>query len=57
MGTMRIATRPLLCMLPLLCTLVGCSVEAPELPAFETQLRIPISEKRYTLAELVEDPE
>jgi hypothetical protein len=35
--------------------LVGCDIEAPELPTYETRITIPLSEQRKTLASLVED--
>ena len=35
--------------------LVGCTIEAPEVPTYDTQITIPLSEQRKTLAALVED--
>lgn len=57
MSIVRIATRVVPCTLAVAVgySLGGCSIEAPELPTFDTQIRVPISEERYTLAELVED--
>jgi hypothetical protein len=34
---------------------VGCSFEAPEAPTFDTQIVVPISEQRFSIAELLED--